>query len=110
MLNTRIILLIFTLGFFLSCNKSEDSKTLKSQAVLKWFGDYAVDGCGFFITINSHSYKPENESIIDNSFKSDSCNVTVEYQLLDKKISSSCGFISPIKTDGIKIISITKNK
>ena len=64
MLKIRILILICALGFSLSCKKSNDSNNLKSDAVLTWTGDYAVDGCGFFITINNHEYKPENESVI----------------------------------------------
>jgi len=109
MLKIRILILVCALGFFLSCKKSNDSSNLKSDAVLTWTGDYAVDGCGFFITINEHKYKPENESIIDSNFKSGSSNVIVEYQLSNRKIETACGDL-PTSTmiDGIKIISIKK--
>lgn len=105
----RILLLICTLGFALSCKKSDDSNNLRSDAVLTWTGDYAVDGCGFFITVNDQGYKPENESIIDQNYKSGSTNVIVVYQLTNRKIESACGDLpTSTLTDGIKIISITK--
>ena len=105
----KILLSIFTIGFVFSCENDDDSDNLKSDAVLTWTGDYAVDGCGFFVMINDHNYKPENESIIDSYFKSGSNNVIIEYQLLNRKIETACGDLpTPTLTDGIKIISIRK--
>lgn len=105
----KILLLICTIGFVLSCKNDDDSDILKSEAVLTWTGDYAVDGCGFFVMINDHNYKPENESIIDSNFESGSNNVIIEYQLLNRKIETACGDLpAPTLTDGIKIISIRK--
>jgi len=100
-------LILITLTF-LSCDKDND--IIKDNGVLSWTGDYAVDGCGFFITISDHKYKPENESIIDDSYKKDyDINVLIEYQILNRQIESWCGD-SPnaTLTDGIKIISIEK--
>ena len=90
-----------------SCKK--DSDYLKSEGLLTWAGEYEVDGCGFFLTISDHEYKPENESFIDESFKSGTNRVIVEYQLLDKQIESACGDLPTAKlTDGIILISIKK--
>jgi len=109
MKKTGVLILICTIGFVLSCKKDNDSNNLKSDAVLTWTGDYAVDGCGFFVTINDHEYKPENEAVIDDNYKSGSSNVIVEYQLSNRKIESACGDLpTSTMTDGIKIISITK--
>jgi hypothetical protein len=103
-----LILLIIPL---FSCNDSNnDNSNLTSTATVQWTGDYAVDGCGFFVIIDGHKYKPENESIIDSSFSASfESTVIVEYELLNKKIGSSCGDLPyPTLTDGIKIISIKK--
>lgn len=83
---------------------------LKSDAVLRWTGDYAADGCGFFMTIDDHEYKPENESIIDDGYKSDSeTQVVIEYRILSEQIEFWCGEMSdPLMRDGIRIISIQK--
>lgn len=110
MSNSKILFLISISAIFWSCTKNNDSKYLKSEGVLLWTGDYAVDGCGFFITIDDHKYKPENESFIDETYKSERCNVVVVYQLSDHTIESACGD-SPtlLSTDGIKIISISRN-
>ena len=93
---------------FVSCKK--DNETIKDNGVLSWTGDYAVDGCGFFITINDHEYKPENESIIDDSYKiGGDINVLIEYQILNRQIENICGDMpNATFTDGIKIISIEK--
>ena len=102
--------MIVFIGFLLSCNKNSTNESYgKAEAILTWTGDYAVDGCGFFIIINHHKYKPEDESIINNSYKTDSTIVIVEYQILNKKINSYCGDLPYATiTDGIKIISLTK--
>jgi len=101
--------LIFITCMVLSCDK-DNSDILKDNGVLSWTGDYAVDGCGFFITIDNNKYKPENESIIDDSYKTvDDINVLVEYEILNKKVESYCGDIpNATLTDGIKIIWIQK--
>ncbi|MCD4682950.1 MAG: hypothetical protein K8R86_06680 [Bacteroidales bacterium] len=101
----NILLIVFSL--LLSCDKDEASSILISKATIKW-SDYAVDGCGFFITINEHKYKPENESNIDESFKTgEEIQVLVKYIKLNSQIGLSCGD-SPwgIYFDGIVIISI----
>ena len=102
-----ILFIICALGTLCSCSK--DSDNIQGEGLLTWSGDYEVDGCGFLITINGHEYKPENESIIDNSYKTSSIHVIVEYQLLNRKIEYSCGDL-PTSTlkDGIKIITIRK--
>ncbi|MCK9207292.1 MAG: hypothetical protein M0P66_09300 [Salinivirgaceae bacterium] len=106
--NVLIIACVFTVVLISnSCKK--DSENLKSEGLLTWTGEYEVDGCGFFITINEHKYKPENESMIDKSYKSGTISVIVEYQLLDKQIQSACGDLpTPTLTDAIELISIKK--
>ena len=108
--------LIFILIIFeiLSCSKDHSplisNNILENDAVLRWTGEYAVDGCGFFIIINGHKYKPENESIISENFKMNhDIEVIIEYKNLDKKIERSCGDLPiPDLIDGIEIISIEK--
>jgi len=105
MLKISIILLIYGSGLLMSCQKDSDS--LISDGVLIWTGDYSVDGCGFFVSINGHEYKPKNEFVIDNNYILGNKNVIIEYQLLDRKIQTACRDLpAPIVTDGLKIISI----
>ena len=92
-----------------SCNKENDS-ILKDNGVLIWTGDPGGLGCGFFITISDSIYKPENESIIDDSFKTgDSINVSIEYELLNRDVQYFCFDLPfPESMDGIKIYKIKK--
>jgi len=92
-------------AFLFSCN-TDDNNMLEANAVLQWQGSYAVDGCGYFIEINNHMYKPDDESSIDAKFQeNDSTHVYVEYVLLNKQIEYYCG-MAPEVCDGIKIFSI----
>ena len=105
--------LTFTFIIFLySCGGDDkDENRLKSDAVLEWRGEYEIDGCGFFILMNDKEYKPVNEEIIDNSFKSGNTNIIIEYELSDKKIETLCyDSHSPIEHAGIIIISIIKKE
>lgn len=102
-----ISFVLFSLLILMACNKTNENQT--SDAIISWTGDYAVDGCGFFVTINNHTYKPIDEASIDQRYKVESTNVVVSYQLVDSVVESSCGdFITPTLTDGIKIISISQ--
>ena len=68
-------------------------EVITSEAVLTWNGEYEVDGCGFLITIDSNTYKPHNEEIIDNIFKeiaSSGLDVIVDYKPLDIEIAYYC--------------------
>ena len=106
-----LLILIPIFCLILSCSYNvENNPNLTADAVLTWTGEYEVDGCGFFIIINEHKYKSENESIIDDSYKiSGETTVKVEYEILNKTIESWCGDLPyTTKTDGIKIISIRK--
>lgn len=93
----------------LSCER-EDSNIITGQGILNWTGEYEVDGCGFFITIGDIEYKPENESIIGDSFKQQNMRVMLKYELRDRQIEKWCGD-SEFATirDGIKIISIEED-
>jgi len=112
-MKTFIYLCAFLLlCIFISCSEEESDNQgdiHKEIGILDWEGAYEVDGCGFFLYINNHQYKPENESIINNEFKNGENIVLVEYILLGYQIQSSCGD-SPnsINTDGVKLISIKK--
>lgn len=105
-----IVMFCTVFSICISCSK-DDSKVLKNDAVLKWQGNYENDGCGFLFIINNQEYKAENEDVISDGFKTDdpATNVTVEYELLDKKIEKSC-YDSPttFSFNGIKVISVKK--
>ena len=85
---------------------------MTSEALLNWTGDYAADGCGFFITIDGKKYKPENEDIIDDSFErfsSSKIEVVIEYKLLNTEIARYCGDVSePTVTPAITLYSLKR--
>jgi hypothetical protein len=92
---------------FNSCDEEEQVYT--KEAILKWTGDYAVDGCGFFLKIDDKDYKPENENFISDEFKNfPNLSVLVKFIYLERKIPYGCGLTGPHQIAGIKIISIEK--
>jgi hypothetical protein len=105
------LLFFFSLFIIFSCEDNQEDKIRETVALLRWSGDYAVDGCGFFIDIEDHEYKPEDETTIDDSLKiSSGVEVIVRYELLDEKIEYYCGDLSnSSEIDGIKLHSIRKN-
>jgi len=96
---TSVLLLIFA-----SCTKEE----IGQDAVLKWKGEYEVDGCGFFIELKGETYKPNNEDEIGEEFKKNPLsNVVIDYKLLNKDTEYNCGDLPEIqKEKTIDIISI----
>jgi len=80
----------------------------KNDALLIWQRAYEVDGCGFFLNIESQQYKPDNEEIIPASLqKIDTTWVEIEYILLNKPVATWCGDLPFItETPGIHLISI----
>jgi len=100
--------LLISLFIFISCNETEKEVYTK-EAILKWQGDYAVDGCGFFIEIDNEEYKPENEDFIGDEFKmSGNIPVIVKFKYTGEKVTYYCSRVSPLEADGIKLISIEK--
>lgn len=101
-------LIPFLILFLILGCEDEENKILETDALLRWTGDFAVDGCGFFIDIGEHEYKPEDELAIPDSLKIDTgVDVFIKYELLDEPIEFSCGF-QPQEIDGLKLHSIEK--
>lgn len=90
--------------------KAGEEKIQTKEAALLWTGAYEVDGCGFFVIIDTTKYKIENENDINDEFKKfDTTRVKIKFELLDKEITYHCGdWPSPLKKPGIKFISIEK--
>ena len=89
-----------------SCDEGNEVSYARN-AKLIWTGDYEVDGCGFFVEIDSIKYKPENEEIIPPDFKSyDTLTVTLQYLDLHHEIETYCFSPTPIMEKAIEIISI----
>ncbi len=101
----KVVLLLFIL--IVGCNEKEENNILESNAVLRWTGSYAVDGCGYFIDIGEKEYKPENETDIPEHFNtSENANVFIEYTYTDEQVAYSCGFTGTASMDGIFIHKI----
>ncbi|MCJ8163350.1 hypothetical protein MKJ04_00745 [Pontibacter sp. E15-1] len=63
--------LLTALLLFTSCNKDDDGCYVPEtiEATLHWTGDYALDGCGYILTIGDTDYKPKNEEDIPDTYK-----------------------------------------
>ena len=105
--NNMIKLITFlALLLILGCEDKKEDKILEADALLRWDGDYSYDGCGFFIVISENEYKPEDEVVIDDSFKVyGGVDVFIKYELLNETIEYYCGMM-PSELDGIKLHSI----
>ena len=102
------LLPILSIFFILGCEDKKEDTILEADALLRWTGDYAVDGCGFFIDIGENEYKPEDELAIPDSLKIDTgVDVFIKYELLDEPIEFTCGFQHQ-EIDGLKLNSIEK--
>jgi hypothetical protein len=76
----------------------KDLNVLETTATLTWNGDYALDGCGYSIQIGENHYKPENESDIDESFKTEALfkgtSVKLTYSPGGRKMDVGCGMMA----------------
>lgn len=104
-----IFFIILTVLIF-SC-KDDNEVIVRTDAKLIWTGEYDVDGCGFFVVIDSVEYKPENERIIPPEYKKDvPLDITVQYIDLLYDIEYSCGDVNrPNKSKAIELKSISPN-
>ncbi|MFT3704873.1 MAG: hypothetical protein QM802_21080 [Agriterribacter sp.] len=82
-------LLIVVVMMFGSCSKKQCCElTANKNAIIRWTGDVAVDGCDWCIIVDGASYHPER--VLDTVFMHDSLEVKVTYELTSQKFS--CGF------------------
>lgn len=91
--------LLFNFNF--SCKKEENSLQ-PTDAVIRDYGDPAVNGCGWVILVSSSVYKPIN---LSPEFYLDSLEVKIKYELLSTK--ANCGFQKDVYSE-IKIKYIEK--
>jgi hypothetical protein len=105
----KLFLLLLVLA--VACQEPSDV-IYENNATIIWTGEADIDGCGFFIEIDSTKYKPQSESVISNYFKKDErTSVTIQYIDLQYTIDYTCANANELKTiDAIKIISIALNK
>ncbi|MEJ8800695.1 hypothetical protein [Pontibacter sp. H249] len=105
-----LCLLLISLFVFSSCEKEDESYTTETvDAVLKWSGNYAVDGCGFFLVVGEQQYKFVNETTIPETYKESGWDGTaVEVKMINynKKIMAGCQV--PVEVNSAKILEIRK--
>ena len=96
-----IIISLFTIlvTSSFSCKKSQETDLLKANGLILYYGDPAVDGCGWMIKINDKVYSP---TILEADFQEDSLRVAINYYVLDS--TWNCGWRDP----GYKIIEIVE--
>ncbi|MFZ1255017.1 MAG: hypothetical protein WAR77_01630 [Saprospiraceae bacterium] len=95
---------------FLSCDAKEDClHDLKAVVKIRWTGDYAVDGCGYFIDIQNIGYKPINEDYIKNTY-SILQDTIVHMRYFDLKNSKlvMCGFVQAKIYPTLEVLDIYK--
>ena len=103
----KIFILLITASVFISCEDAQE--IYRKEALLRWQGDYAADGCGFFLEIDDKDYKPDNENFIGDEYKIfDTTNVIAEFKYTENKVIYYCGFAGRQETEGINIISIKR--
>lgn len=103
------LLLFLSIILIFGFEDKKENAILEADALLRWTGEFAVDGCGFFLVIEDHEYKPEDEVSIDDSFKiNGGLDVVIKYELLNETIEYSCGFAEPFEINGVKLHSIEK--
>ena len=87
----------FLMIFILGCDEGNEV-IYAPDAKLIWTGEYDVDGCGFFVEIDSVQYKPENEAILPPQYRTDEpLDVTVQYIDLLYEIEYYCGDSPDVK-------------
>lgn len=107
------ILLVLTVFSLLVIGCEEGNEVLiNPDAKLIWTGSFDVDGCGFFVEIDSTLYKPENEGILSPLYqRSEPISVTVQYIDLLYDIEYYCGDSpEPQKSKAIKLTSLDLNE
>jgi len=80
MKKVKLVLILFgIIGITtFSCNDNLDSLSVNQNTpgLVLYYGDPAVDGCGWMIEINKVAYSP---ILLDSGFKKDSLKVILDY-------------------------------
>jgi hypothetical protein len=102
----RILYIILLATLATSCEKvicREPEKNSQVNAMVMWAGHPAADGLGWVLRVeNGKTEKPSN---LPDAFKTDSLNVSVEFEKTNEKFPCFCVTGS---IDMVRIISIRK--
>ena len=83
-----------------------DAGIKSTKAILRWQGELALDGCGFFVVFGGRSYKPLNEDIIPDSYKQvQETNVSISY-LEHQPIPYACG-LQAQELNAVKLLQLS---
>lgn len=94
----------FFLGL-MACGNENTTHT--TEATLRWTGPVAADGCGFFLDIEGQEYKPANEEVIPDAFKSEGAQpVQLTYQELEEPVVYTCGMLPSRYSSTIRILEV----
>lgn len=88
-LKISIVFLLFSL-MGAGCEKSNETNILTGNGLILYYGDPAVDGCGWVIEVKDTTYYPTN---LDPKFQKDNLEVTVNYRILSS--TWNCGWRDP---------------
>jgi hypothetical protein len=98
-----LIILSLALTSFTACKKDENA--LVADAIVKYTGPLAADGCGYLIETDNTTYKAEN---LPAEFEKDNMVVHIRYKVLNTKYY--CGLLPQNGgITNIHINSIEKN-
>jgi hypothetical protein len=104
----HILLIAFASMFVLSCKKEKQVvKDSKKEGTLSYIED---TNCGYLLWVEDGRYKIENESLLDDSYKSHIYTlVAVEYELLNSQAAITCPiYTEETQTQQVRLISISK--
>ena len=104
-------MLLLLAGSLSSCETKEEGcyTTETVDGIIKWSGDYAVDGCGYFLMVGEKEFKPTNETAIPDTYKAGGWEGTqVEVRILNYQKQISAGCQLPYQTNAAKILEIRK--
>jgi hypothetical protein len=97
--------LLFSVIIWTCDDQTTESEIKTEEALVSWKGDFAADGCGYWIHIDLTRYKVDNETIIGDEFKSDSLmKAVVKYEYIGIRNQYPCG-MSP-STERIQFIHL----
>jgi hypothetical protein len=81
------------------CEKEEEPEVQDASGLVLFYGEPAVDGCGWMIKINHVEYSPIN---LESVFQTDSLEVELDFDKLNT--TWNCGWREP----GYRQIKITR--
>lgn len=109
----KLIVPILVSGIITACANDIDlpenpsDEVITASVELQYTGSIAVDGCEFFVKYNDKVYKPLNEEVISDDFRSGNRVVEMQFELQEQTIDYQCGLNpKPTTYPALRIISM----